>query len=220
MNLLNRCCVLCVLTLCIPAVYASSVYTIQPGPVDGKDTYYGTVYQKSGNPHGDIIHVGGWGDQYFGFIQFDLSGAPTAAQTVKAELQLYVQSRNTNDPNIDLYRITSPWTESAISTSFQPSSQYYADIGGVTPGTWEINDITSMYKNWQDGVWDNHGVRLKPNYTWASQASMISSDNTDFPTLRPKLVIEYTGSLSSAIPAPLAVLAGGAVGLFGLMRCR
>ena len=39
---------------------------------EDKDTFYSTVYHRDGMPDSDILSIGGWGDWYYGYIEWDL----------------------------------------------------------------------------------------------------------------------------------------------------
>src|SRR6266852_6078336 len=117
-------CLLLLACLLISGLAAPSdlqnVTTIQPGPSDGMDTCYGTVYVTTGCPTATDLYIGGWGDYYYDFFQFDLTAAPTASTTLKAELWLYGAAPR--DPKMQLGRITQPWTKESVTLSNNPSS--------------------------------------------------------------------------------------------------
>ena len=165
----------------------SNTFVIQPGPSLGKDTFYGTVYVTNGNYQSDSLYIGGWGDYYYDFIQFDLTGAPSSADTVKAELWLYGSAPN--DPALQIERITEPWTAAGVNISSIPASSYYKNLSPVLSNSgWVVTDITDLYKGWMDGTYPNDGIELIPTSNNQTNGSFASSDNAD-PTTRPKLVI-------------------------------
>lgn len=166
---------------------------LQPGPDNGKDTYYGTAYHPNGNPDHYYIRYGGWGDSYYGFIEFDLTEAPTFATINSAILYLYSTQTRPNDPKIEIHRIIEPWEEDAVPVFSNPESVRYKSMGRIVEG-WNTVDITDLYQSWQDGIYPNYGVKLSPNYTWESNGNFFSSDETTNPELRPKLIINYTPS--------------------------
>lgn len=159
---------------------------LQPGP-EGKDTFFGLVYFQGGAPDYDALYYGGWGDAYYDYIEFDLSGAPSADATVSATLSFYAATAG--DPAIQLWRITSPWTEAGVSLAQNPSSAYYKEFGPILPPNgWKSVDVTEIYKKWQSGQFPNYGLKLVPQATVATNGQFRSSDAAD-PTVRPRLTI-------------------------------
>jgi len=174
---------------------ASGTYVLQPGP-EGKDTCYGTSYVVSGCPDNPNLYIGGWGDAYYDFFEFDLTGSPQSADTTKAELWLYGNAPN--DPAFQIYRVTQPWTETGVTLANNPSSTLYKSMGPVPQiSNWIVTDITDLYKAWKDNVYPNYGIKLAPTSNNQTNGSIASSDNSDA-TLRPKLVIIYAAATVSA----------------------
>jgi len=166
----------------------TSTYTIQPGP-EGKDTYYGTVYTTGGCPDCADLSIGGWGDWYYDFLEFDLTSSPTAAQTVKAELWVYGSAPN--NPAIQINRITASWTEAGVTSASNPASSFYANMSAVpSTANWVVTDITSLYQGWKNGTYINYGVKLVPTLNNQTNGSIASSDNATAAN-RPKLVVTY-----------------------------
>ena len=168
----------------------ASTYTIQPDGVAGKDTYYGTSFTTGGCPTCADLSIGGWGDFYYDFLEFDLTGSPTAAQTVTA--QLWVYGSAPNNPAIQLKRITAAWTEVGVTSASNPASALYTNMPAFpTTANWVVTDITSLYNDWKNGVVSNFGVKLNPTLNNQTNGSIASSDNATAAN-RPKLVITYT----------------------------
>jgi len=166
----------------------SGTATIQPGP-EGKDTYYGTVYTTGGCPDCADLYIGGWGDWYYDFLEFDLTSSPTAAQTVKAELWVYGSAPN--NPAIQINRITASWTEAGVTSASNPASSFYANMSAVpSTANWVVTDITSLYQGWKNGTYINYGVKLVPTLNNQTNGSIASSDNATAAN-RPKLVVTY-----------------------------
>lgn len=162
-------------------------FVIQPGP-EGKDTSYGTTYYTNGNPDGDTLYFGGWGDYYFDFIEFDLSGSPSASATTQAVLYLWAAA-TPNDPGLQIRRITAPWTEAGVSGSVNPSSDEYKPFGPVVlPNGWKSVDITDVYKDWKSGVNANYGLKFSATSVNGTNGQFVSSDHADA-SRRPRLVI-------------------------------
>jgi len=167
---------------------------IQPGS-EGKDTCYGTVYATSGQPDAETLYMGGWGDWYYDFFEFDLSGSPSANNTVSATLSLYgAAPSDGSDPEFQVNRITESWTESGVKYSSNPASAFYKNFGSFVVSSspaWNSVDITDLYKSRKSGTYPNYGIKLVPTKNNHTNGSIYSSDNTDS-THRPQLVIVTT----------------------------
>ncbi|MCX7048629.1 MAG: DNRLRE domain-containing protein [Candidatus Sumerlaeota bacterium] len=165
-----------------------SIVIIQPGPSNGKDAYFGTVYAQSGTYKDEGMLVGGWGDFYYAFLQFDLTTAPAANLVAKVELKLYqLPSNGVNDPGLQIYRITSNWTDSGITSINYPTSEFYKAAGTTSLG-WNTYDLTGLYKNWLNGDCTNFGFELVATLNDNTVRCIASADNTSA-TIRPKLEI-------------------------------
>jgi hypothetical protein len=94
---------------------AAETLVIQPGPTEGKDTMYGTVYYTNGYPDAEFMYIGGWGDEYFSYLQFDLSSLPQNALVTSAKLSLYqdLEGRSYNEAQV--LQITEAWTTSNVT---------------------------------------------------------------------------------------------------------
>jgi alpha-tubulin suppressor-like RCC1 family protein len=179
--------------------FTVSSTVIQPGSLAGKDTAFGTVYATNGIPDAADLYIGGWGDTYYDFFEFDLTGSPQSAAVTKVELWLYGHAPN--DPGLQIYTISQPWTEVGVTLANNPASTFYKNMPPVpSVGGWIVTDITGLYKGWKDGLYPNYGIKLVPTSNANTNGSISSSDNLD-PTIRPKLVITTSGSTGSAISA-------------------
>lgn len=145
-----------------------------------QDTYYGTVYGPGPNGTNALMSVGGWGDEYRSFIRFDHSCGPSADAFTGAFLNVYVDSLYPNDPQTQIYPVTSPWTEATMSRSTAPS------IGAriSTPGNlfavgWHEIDISQIYNDWQSNVSSNWGLALYPGFTSNARINIATKDNPD-----------------------------------------
>ena len=124
----------------IAAPVVPGVCAIQPTP--GKDTFYGTTYQTQGQPMWDVMFTGGWGDSYSSLVEIDVSALPSAAATQSATLWLYVAAKGVNDPALQIFRITSPWTATGVTSTNVPARTLLgAAPAGVLQGSWFKIDI-------------------------------------------------------------------------------
>jgi hypothetical protein len=65
-----------VATAVMYAMPAKATVCYTPDPADGMDTWYGSIYNKTGMPNDSSLKVGGWGDTYATLLRFNLSGLP------------------------------------------------------------------------------------------------------------------------------------------------
>ncbi len=170
--------------------------TIQPGPAEGKDSYATIFYPDSNAPDSQVLLMGNWTDKTY--LKFDLGILPVGAVITNAALNLYQWfTYGSSNFTVGVHNVTQSWAESAITWNNQPT---YSDIPEntifVTSGAiaWRSWNITSLVQGWQDGSIANYGVVLAGDGGTSlpsSRISCYSSDNTDNPTLRPKLEITY-----------------------------
>jgi len=119
---------------------------------------------------------------------FDLTGSPSAADTVSAKLYLYGSAPN--DPVFKLNRITKSWTESGVTLANNPASVFYKNFGSFAVGAdaWNSIDITKLYKGWKKGKYPNYGIKLVPTKNNHTNGGIASSDN-DNSVIRPKIIV-------------------------------
>lgn len=174
------------------------VTTIQPGTNEGKDTCWGTIYVDGITQRCDNVeemYIGGWGDYYYNYLEFELADAPSASNTESVVLHLYFLNEDHNDPAFEVHRITQEWAESTVTRNNHPSSIYYKEFGSsVTTNGWYTVDITDLYKAWKDGTNPNYGIKLVPTNNNQSNGFLASSEYIDA-TKRPKLVITSTSAV-------------------------
>jgi hypothetical protein len=190
---------------------AQSSVTYQLSPDETQDMWTTSVYYDGGWDT-DYLITGGWSDYYYTFIQMDISSLP--GEVASAQLQLYVNSNfsSGNGPHaMYLDRVTSSWDE----TTKWANNPSYSEIGVIpapTVDSWYTIDITYLYNGWKSGLYPNYGIQLRPTDIGHSYNSFWSSDYTQDPTLRPKLVMVPT-----PVPAPALLLFSG---LFGVTALR
>jgi hypothetical protein len=146
-----------------------------------KDTYYGTSYATDGCPDCTTIYNGGWGDFYYGHVEWDLTGTPTSAQTSLAQTCFKVETLANYWAQMSIYRITSSWTEAGVTLASNPT---YTTDGAVTmttataDETYYCTNITTLYEGWKDSTYDNYGIRLHSAYNGDSRGAYYSEDQT------------------------------------------
>jgi hypothetical protein len=180
----------CTVDTCTPAGCEhkwSGPCTVQPGPEQGMDHVIGSVYNIDPNGTMDHIRTGGWGDNYWALLQFPLETLPPSA--AKATIWLFGMNDNINPTQMYLDRVTSPWAENC-SWGGKPSTTNLTSIPPSSVGVWYSIEITELYNGWKSAAYPNYGIMLRSHGTWNNYNGFWSSDYTDDPTLRPKLVVD------------------------------
>lgn len=160
---------------------------------ENKDTYYGTTFTTGGAPESTQLWYGGWGDHYYGFVEWDLSGTPKDTDTSLCRVFFYVEQVPTNDPVPKYYRVTSSWTETGVNSTTNPTfdpTPFATPPSVMTAGA-NFTDITTQYNNWRNGSQSNFGLSIRDTGSnTQAQGAFASSDNTDLTRL-PYLEVTY-----------------------------
>ncbi|OGG86740.1 hypothetical protein A3B87_01430 [Candidatus Kuenenbacteria bacterium RIFCSPHIGHO2_02_FULL_39_13] len=187
-----------------------------------KDTYYGTYYAKDGRPNNEELAIGGWGDWYYSYIEWDLTNAPSADQTIKAEACFTVKGVAPNDPQHKLCRVTSSWTEASVTYANYPGyttteSADMPNTGLSHVGDIERGDITAIYQKWMNGAYPNYGLKIHSCYNNHSNSSYYSSDYSNS-SYSPYIEVIYIVSGSSPKVSPQELAAGNIAESFSLFQ--
>ena len=141
-----------------------TMITYQPPPNRIKDMFYSSVFDY-GSDHiidNEKLRVGGWGDEYWTLIQFDLSGLPTHADEVTLHMTLYDEEGTST--GMDILAITTPWDETR-GWDIGLGSQYLTSVDAPPRSGLFSLDITDLYNRWKSGEQDNYGIVFKPTGT-------------------------------------------------------
>jgi hypothetical protein len=101
-----------------------------------------------------------------GFLKFKLTpnlpNGTTGGQIEKATLKLYLSAVNTPG-SLELYRIAGTWDEVVITNNTAPATAsllgtVFIDV--TQQDRWITVDVTSVVKDWLDGVQVNNGIAL------------------------------------------------------------
>jgi hypothetical protein len=125
------------------------------------------------------------------------------------------------NPTFGLRKVTSAWSENAVTWGAQPSyadsaisSQTVTGVAGllnVTVPGWVVFDVTDLYKNWVSGGTANNGVRLSHDNGFCLNGTVAYFNTSDLDaTTRPYLEVSYGTAATGApamTPAALAALA-------------
>lgn len=189
-----------------PLTVQQGAIVLQPGPGEAKDIWTTSVYcyctgpGPGGGLDNEDLRVGGWGDEYYSLLEFDLTGLPNHASA--ALLYLYCHAQDGGGTTMYLDRITEFWDWKTQGTGQDHERLWWADrpsavqwepnpVTNPTPGQWYAIEITELYNAWQAGVHPNYGIQLRPvNHGANNFNTFYSSDYLGDPALRPKLVVE------------------------------
>jgi hypothetical protein len=180
-------------------IIVNKTITIQPGPVEGKDSMVVTEIPDTNYENNQYFSIGNLSVSIIvrAHLQFDVSILPTDAVIVNADLKLYqYQTIGTEGFVIGLHQVTESWEENMITWNNQPDylpspeSTITVTIGALTWLSW---DITSLLQGWLDGSITNYGVVLKDTDEPLGDTFIrcYSSDYPTKPTLCPKLEITF-----------------------------
>ena len=138
------------------------------------------------------MYSGGWADNQYDYMKFDLTNAPPVASTTDASLWTYAITVGGVDPVLNVYYETSAWDRLTLTRALHPTATYWGPgpTGWATANTWYSSSITSLYDNWKNGSITNYGLNYQPNSTPSGPANdnLVTSDDPN-PMYHPKLVI-------------------------------
>ncbi len=180
-------------------IVVEPVKIIQPGPVDGKDTWVGTSNKNKNYGSYESLFIGRLdGDVERALLQFDVSAIPANSVIMSADLQLYQYNTwgSLDSFTIGAHRINSSWQLNTVTwntnTSFNSSPVNTIEVF-PTAGTWLSWDIKNLLQKWVNKTVNNYGVLLKKTGegSGGTDIGCLTSRYTDNPNLRPKLEISY-----------------------------
>lgn len=177
------------------------------------DGWFSNIFEPTFQRN-QILQIGGWGDQYRTYLQFDLKGLPVAPTI--ASLELYgivrgsapgLEGDHSTPVYYNLFSVEQPWSAS-ITWSSQPGEFLQDPHGeyapGPTPGIWSM-DLTSHYIKWRNNTAPNNGLALMAT-EFNNNFDVWSSSRSPLISQRP--AIRYTfnqpagmGSFKSPLPA-------------------
>lgn len=179
---------------------------------DGKDTYIDNRFrdQKLFSNYGseNRILIGHADSDNLnitdGLIEFNLSSLPSKAAQATVRLTITPIPDGDGTPAVVYaHRVTSPWDETTVSWNNKPSFEPIAIASALVNNTLGESvewDITALYNSWGSGMMANFGIYLTSGPTANGEGfSFVSSDNMDYTSMRPVLVI-------TPIPEPSQIL--------------
>jgi len=138
--------------------------------------------------------------RYWGAVKFDLSSIPAGSTIERARLRLYGAgySSGTNKNitrDVQIHRLTRNIFEGSFdweTTEFEHKSYDERDVPSHLK--WIEWDVRGLVQLWFDGTYINYGFLLKLDNDGCCTERIVyfRSDDHDFGTDHPELIVEYT----------------------------
>lgn len=185
------------------------VVTLQPGS-EGKDVVINTNDPTLNYPSRTFLHARAWtsnGNEFVekGIIQFDYSPIPAGAVITKATLTLFADttidigsvghSQLSGSNDWVLKRVTQAWDEFTVTWNTEPTTDLNNVIqcaASTSPSQAYHIDVTSWVADEIALPTSYYGFLMQLNNNTPYRAIAFCSSDHQFPSLRPKMVIEYT----------------------------
>ena len=192
-----------------------AIFTSQPNVTEGKDTYLWELisenyYTASELRFGTAALLGG--REYRSLLYFNLSEVPSNYTVISADLSIYISDTENNNITVNVYRLTSNWTEDEATWYAMNSTTNWTIAGGdyhsqifnssvVTNETGWVNfSIDLLARNWINGTYENLGLMLyAPGTTPGDWKGFYSSNYTTNTSRIPKLTIEHVSNAAPSI---------------------
>lgn len=179
--------------------------TLQPGPVDGMDTYLREDSASSNYGATNVLNLDDEDNrQLRPLLRFDLSTIPAGAAIQNATLFLSQKSESGNFFPFNIYALTTSWVAMEATWNLAAIGRTWTGGGEYNPLPfyrgmmtdvlgWHSMDVSRLVDLWLDGNLTNYGMILVPDRgTGNNVKGFISSDEMTRVTERPKLMINYT----------------------------
>ena len=160
----------------------------------------------------DKLQVGGWGDVYNTYIQFDLTGLPSDVTQAALYLMPFSRGDNSTPTGVDFWWPPTSWNAVTMTWDNQPTvsypQDYYGGRSAPTVNQWWGTDITGTYNAWKSGTWTKNGFRLEPwlkNNNFDVFRSSRYADYASDPYAdgkRPILGLTFTPTIELKMPLP------------------
>jgi PKD repeat protein len=204
-----------VIGLCFALVipgFTQTTIVMQPGPVDGIDSYINSVIpNEPGGAKPELVACGWTFQGAFGIgrslLKFNLSRIPTGSHITSAKLTLYFNAGSTfgaqtGANSSTLRKVTQVWDEMAVTWNTIPSSTTAGEvhIPQTTSPTQDITDIdvTDFVSNWVTDPTTNFGMIHQLDNEVTYNCIVYHSSDYGDSTKRPKLVVTYECNLPVA----------------------
>ena len=206
-----------------PAFATAVNYTDQPDATTGKDAHMRSGSADRNYGVTTTMDITSNGNRR-SLIEFNLSSLPPNVVIDSAYLRLFVTSKGTGSPTVDIYGITQPWAEGTKNGQNVPadgatwdtydgtnnwataggdfdSSIIWASTAVPTNNRWYTWDVTDLVKDWFDGS-PNYGFLLRRNSSTGT-TSFATSDNSNssiWPILEINYILPYQFAWLSSEP--------------------
>lgn len=179
---------------------------LQPGPQNGCDAYINSYYpDEIGTEKGLLVTA--WtlgGDAYVGksLLRFDLSMLSSTDSIVSAKLSLFFDPagawpQHEGDNAAHIRRVTEHWDQYSVTWNNQPavseSDKIYLSPSVLPQQDYSDIDVTSWARLWQKSSDLNNGVMVSLDTQVPYACLVFAPCDRNIATVRPKLVITYTG---------------------------
>lgn len=178
----------------------------------GKEKVYPGPYGSSeglfvGNAYDRAFKIYGHGRAY---LRFDLSGLPSGAKILRAELRLFLYQAPKRDLRYLAFRVLGPWDDRTMKWADQPpmaDSPTAWAIVGTKAFVWVSWDITRDVEYWIRNPSSNFGIALRIEEERDADGEIAAFDSkegvhsVDGERAVPRLEIAYSGPWApGAIP--------------------
>ncbi|MGQ9665813.1 MAG: DNRLRE domain-containing protein, partial [Anaerolineae bacterium] len=150
-------------------------------------------------------------------LYFNISDIPTNAVVTDARLEVYTYQRS--NPSyiwVQTHKMLRPWDVLQATWQNAANGQPWQAAGASGPAdrastysdrkavevlnTWYSFDVTGMVQDWVRSPAQNYGVMLWATGETYTQYDFVSSDNQEYPSQHPRLIVTYW--VPSGSPAP------------------
>ena len=177
-----------------------SIVHVQDGWIN---SYYSSLmsFQRD-----DKLKMGGWGDVYRSYLNFDLTGLPSSPTNVAIWFRFYPSGSATT--NFQFCIPSTSW-DTSLTWGSQPSFLGCTAMQPApTTDSWAGWYITPWYQSWQNNSWGKFGLMLNPQSNSNNYNFIRSSRYANFSAdpyadgKRPMLQFDFTPTLQLKMPLP------------------
>lgn len=165
--------------------------------VHGVSGWLGSYYNQALVLNDDKLQIGGWGDTYRSYLNWDLVGLPKDPTNVALWLRFYPSGKA-----VTPFQFCVPNSSWGTTVTWNTQPSFLGCTGMFTPpstNSWAGWYVTSWYQNWQNGVWGKHGIMLNPQYN-NNNFDFIRSSKYAGDGDRPILQFDFTPTLEMKMP--------------------
>ncbi len=190
----------------------------------GDDTYV-TPYVTTDRSTLPYLYAGSLG-MFFNRSYLHLDTSAFAGQVIHfADFNaLQTDGRTCSATNVDLYRVTSPWSGLNLTWTSQPTvaptpvttattAQSTLSGSGCTAAQWATWGVSDLVRNWADGTWENNGISLRAPTAQALNPDFWKKFGSADATWKPHLHVIWSEPGASGSPhTPTDLVPTGVIG--------